>query len=169
MIFKMKVYWNNMMLILCLVTFNVAALERGDQVPPVSLIKWNSDNSLVDLQKLQGKVLYIDFWASWCIPCKKSFPMMNELRNKYHSGELEIVAINMDEYREDAEKFLIKYPALFTILAGNAETAKAFDIPGLPTAYLVNQQGVIMSRHIGFNKKSSEKTIKQIDFLLAEK
>ena len=94
---------------------------------------------------------------------------MNELRNKYHSDELEIVAINMDEYREDAEKFLTKHPALFTILTGNAETAKAFEIPGLPTAYLVNQQGVIMSRHIGFNKKSPEKTIKRINFLLANK
>jgi thiol-disulfide isomerase/thioredoxin len=167
--FKVKVYWNKILLILCLGTFNLSALERGDPLPPVTLIKWNSDKLLVDLQKFQGKVLYIDFWASWCIPCKKSFPMMNELRNKYHSDELEIVAINMDEYREDAEKFLTKHPALFTILTGNAETAKAFEIPGLPTAYLVNQQGVIMSRHIGFNKKSPEKTIKRINFLLANK
>ncbi|MFQ3236124.1 MAG: thiol-disulfide isomerase/thioredoxin [Paraglaciecola sp.] len=165
----MKRYWNITLLVIYLNAFNVVAVEKGEQLPLLTLTAWNNDHVVVDLQKLKGKVLYIDFWASWCIPCKKSFPMMNELRNKYSSAELEIVAINMDEYRKDAEKFLTKHPALFTVVTGNAEAANTFNIPGLPTAYLVNQQGYIMSRHIGFNKKTSEKTIKQIDFLLAEK
>lgn len=144
------------------------AVNRGEPVPALELAAWQDTNPAINLQGLHGKILYIDFWASWCVPCKKSFPFMNTLREKYSAEELQILAINMDEYRADADKFLKTKPALFTLLQGNTETAKAFDIPGLPTAYLVDINGMVVARHTGFNIKSASKTIKQIDFLLAK-
>jgi cytochrome c biogenesis protein CcmG/thiol:disulfide interchange protein DsbE len=156
------------LLVITFIAFNAMAVNRGEPVPALELAAWQDANPAINLQGLHGKILYIDFWASWCVPCKKSFPFMNTLREKYSAEELQILAINMDEYRADAEKFLKNTPALFTLLQGNAEVAKAFDIPGLPTAYLIDINGMIVARHTGFNKKSAKKTIQQIEFLLAK-
>lgn len=155
------------MMVSCLISLQVLALDKGEVVPQLSLLDWN--NQSVELSDYQGKLLYIDFWASWCIPCKKSFPFMNELQAKYPADKFQVLAINMDENRQDAQEFLKKYPANFAVLQGNSELAKAFGITGLPMAFIVDENGKLVVKHSGFNQSKASKKIKQIEYLLEKK
>ncbi|WP_210418784.1 TlpA disulfide reductase family protein [Aliikangiella coralliicola] len=109
---------------------------------------------VVDISQYKGKVVYLDFWASWCIPCRKSFPWMNEIRQKYSPDELAIVAVNLDKERKLAEEFLKKYPAEFEIVFDPAgSSAKKYQILGLPSSLLIDRNGKIISTQTGFFKK----------------
>ena len=111
----------------------------------------------VELSDYTGKIVYLDFWASWCGPCRKSFPWMSDLQNRYQN-DLKVIAINLDEDREQALAFLKKYPAGFTVAFDPEEkVAEAYGVPGMPTSYLIGPAGQIVSSHIGF--RNSEKNI----------
>ena len=143
------------------------AVEKGELSPNAMLTSLAGDKT-VNLSDQKGKLIYVDFWASWCIPCKKSFPFMNELHQRFGQQGLEIMAINMDENVIDAEKFLEKYPAEFSLFKGTSEIAKSFNVPGLPVAYLIDENGVVIDKHIGFNDRKAKKVITQITTLLSQ-
>src|SRR5581483_7906899 len=86
-----------------------AAVAVGEAAPAFALP--SAQGSTVALADLRGKVVYVDFWASWCGPCKRSFPWMNELAQRYGKDGLAIVAVNVDKKRSDAERFLATTPA----------------------------------------------------------
>lgn len=113
----------------------------------------------------KGKVIYLDFWASWCTPCRKSFPWMNDMQAKYQQEGLIIVSINVDSKQENAASFLQQTPADFHILYDSKGVlAKKFKLKGMPSSYLFNRQGEIVSAHVGFNGKKKalfEQEIKQ--------
>jgi cytochrome c biogenesis protein CcmG/thiol:disulfide interchange protein DsbE len=114
-------------------------------------------SSTVSLAQLKGKVVYLDFWASWCGPCRQSFPWMNEMHAKYGAKGLVVLAINVDATTADAKKFLSETPAKFEIAYdAKGVTPKAFGIRGMPTSYLIDRTGKVLSTHAGFNpaKKS---------------
>ena len=121
------------------------------------------------LKSLNGKVVLVDFWASWCGPCLKSFPWMNELQQK-HAGEgLVILAVNLDQERALADAFLNKVPAKFKVEfdpAGNI--ARQFDVQAMPTSFLIDRKGHVRLRHAGFKDKHRAEREKQIDQLLKE-
>jgi len=79
---------------------------------------FGSASETFNLSDYQGKVVILDFWASWCVPCRRSFPWMNEMQNKYGDDGLVIVAVNLDSEVSDAEAFLERYPADFSIYYG---------------------------------------------------
>jgi cytochrome c biogenesis protein CcmG, thiol:disulfide interchange protein DsbE len=102
---------------------------------------------------LRGKVVYVDFWASWCGPCRKSFPWMSELQQRHAAEGLQVVAVNVDEKREDAVAFLAKVPARFTIAYDPAgATPKAYGVKGMPSSALVGRDGQLLWMHTGFNE-----------------
>jgi thiol-disulfide isomerase/thioredoxin len=124
------------------------ALEVGAALPPISL---PTQSGAVDAAKLKGKVVYVDFWASWCGPCKQSFPWMNEMHAKYAASGLEIIAINVDAKAADAERFLMATPAKFTIaFDAKGQTPKQFDVKAMPTSYLADRDGKVVLVHAGF-------------------
>ena len=144
----------------------ISSSVNSQPIPETQLINFKTGET-ISTTSLQGKVLYLDFWASWCKPCKKSFPFMNELHNKYPSDKFAVIAINMDENREDAESFLAQLPAEFEVYTNpDNELAKSLELPGLPVAFVVDSNGEIKGRHIGFNKRKVGKKHKQIDFLI---
>ena len=105
----------------------------------------------VSLESLRGPVVYVDFWASWCGPCRRSFPWMNDMAQKYGDRGFKVVAINVDKRRADADKFLAQVPANFTIVfdpAGTAPTAWA--VTGMPSSYLVDAKGNVVATESGF-------------------
>jgi thiol-disulfide isomerase/thioredoxin len=115
-----------------------------------------TEKATLDLSRYKGQTVYVDFWASWCIPCKKSFPWMEALHQKYHDKGLQIIAVNLDENASDADQFLQKFPVSFTIIRDpEGRLAQRFDIQGMPTALLFDASGTLISRHIGF--RSDEK------------
>lgn len=117
---------------------------------PVTFTVETADGS-VDAESLRGQVVLVDFWASWCTPCRKSFPWMNEMKARYGDDGLTIIAINLDKDRALAEQFLADLSADFTIgYDPEAILAKQFDVIGMPSAYLIGRDGEVLSSHVGF-------------------
>lgn len=127
------------------------ALDAGVPAPELKL---PGLKEAVDLASLKGKVVYVDFWASWCGPCKKSFPFMNDLQAKYRAEGFEVLAINLDAKREDADKFLAEVPAQFTLaFDAKGDSAKRFEIKGMPSSYLIGRDGKVVAAHKGFKEE----------------
>lgn len=117
----------------------------------------------INLPQLSGKVVYVDFWASWCAPCLQSFPFMNELHSKYSEKGLRIVAISVDKERADVDTFLRKNPALFIIAFDPAGlTAKQYQIKGMPSSYLIGRNGQLIKIHRGFKNTDREQIERSI-------
>jgi thiol-disulfide isomerase/thioredoxin len=110
----------------------------------------DSGNPL-DLERLRGKVGVVDFWASWCEPCRHSFPWLNEMQAKYADRGLVIIGVNVDRDGAEAERFLRETPARFRIVYDPAGAlATRYDVPGMPSSYVIGRNGDIVARHIGF-------------------
>lgn len=137
------------------VALPVHALEVGDQAPEFEL---PGSGQTVKLPKHPGKVIYLDFWASWCGPCRQSFPWMNAMQEKYKGQDFQVIGINLDGQAEDAEKFLAKLPAKFTIAYDPKGTsARQYGVKGMPTSLLIGKDGKIIYVHMGFNTESRDK------------
>ena len=123
----------------------------------------------VTLQDYRGKVVYLDFWASWCVPCRHSFPWMNAMQKNYGTKGLEVVTINMDKKRALADKFLKKYPANFTVAFDpEGKSAENYGVMGMPSSYIINRKGEIVYSHVGFREKTASKIESQIAGALAK-
>jgi thiol-disulfide isomerase/thioredoxin len=122
----------------------------------------------LDLSKYKGKVIYLDFWASWCGPCKESFPWLNQLQKDHPN--IKIIGINLDKNKIDAEKFLKSNPADFEIIYNpEANLANTFKVKGMPYSVIFNKDGKPIFNHIGFSAKKSNKYVKEIESLLESK
>ena len=130
---------------------SAVSVELGK--PAVDFELLDSKQEGVKLSGYQGKVVYLDFWASWCVPCRETFPFMNQLQEKYGKDGLEIIAVNIDTKRPDADKFLAQYPPGFTVLFDpKRAVAKSYELKGLPTTFLIDRSGNVISTHLGFQK-----------------
>ena len=118
-----------------------------------------------------GKVVLVDFWASWCVPCEASFACMNRLQSSYSAKGLVIIGISVDEEKAGFDAFVAKQKPSFTVVHDSAhKAAESFSPPGMPTSYLVDRKGNIRYIHKGFKGASTEKDYtKEIEALLAEK
>lgn len=131
----------------------VGAVEVGQVAPDFDL---PGSAGPVKLAALKGKVVYVDFWASWCGPCRQSFPWMNEMQAKYGAQGLTVVGINVDKKRADADSFLKNTPAQFTVAYDDkGTTPTAYQIKGMPSSYLVDRNGKIIATHAGFRAEDS--------------
>lgn len=123
----------------------------------------------VSLSKLKGQVVYVDFWATWCPPCRKSFPWMNEIQQRYANDGLQIVAINLDKEQAPVEKFLREMsPSFIIALDPEATTAERFDVQVMPTSFLVDRNGNVILTHRGFRNKDTGALEEKIKSLLAK-
>ena len=137
--------------------FLIALLVQGSSVWAVEAGKPLPDLGLAEVQKTKGQYIYIDYWASWCGPCRQSFPWMNALQAKLGSKGLKVVAVNVDAKRADADKFLTHTAAQFTIAFDpQGESAKKLAIKTMPTSMLVNPEGKVLFVHSGFRAEEKE-------------
>jgi len=111
----------------------------------------------LDLADYEGSVVVIDFWASWCVPCRRSFPWLNAMQSKYADDGLIIIGVNVDRVRADADKFLERFPASFDIIYDSeAELAKRFGVQAMPSSFVIGRDGVIRDRHLGFKTRKQD-------------
>lgn len=105
----------------------------------------------VKLADFRGKYVYLDFWASWCGPCKHSFPWMDALQKRYGAAGLQVVAVNVDTSRGDAEQFLALVPSGFVVAWDpTGAVAKQYAIKGMPSSVLIDPAGQVVAVHAGF-------------------
>jgi thiol-disulfide isomerase/thioredoxin len=114
-------------------------------------------DSELPLEQYDGKVVVLDFWASWCGPCRRSFPWLNAMHAKYQSEGLVIIGINLDARREDAEEFLEEYPADFQIYFDiDASLAYEYEVEAMPSSVVIGRDGEIRASHQGFKVKQQD-------------
>ncbi|MCB1664300.1 MAG: TlpA family protein disulfide reductase [Pseudomonadales bacterium] len=127
------------------------AIEEGEQAPLFTLPDIQEGKPDISLESLRGKTVYVDFWASWCAPCLRSMPLINELYAKYKDRGFEVVAINVDDPIEDGQEFLLDTPLDYLIAADtDNDVLEAFGVTGMPTSFLVDRDGVVRMVHMGF-------------------
>jgi len=144
------------------------AADSGDASPNCTLNSIDGARAF-DLGEFKGKVVYLDFWASWCGPCAKSFPFMNALHHELGGKGLQIVGVNLDENPEDAKTFLQQNPVDFTIAADKEEQcARKYDVKAMPSSVLIGRDGVIHHVQMGFRADEANELKAQVEKLLTE-
>ncbi len=150
-------------------TFSVQAVEIGQPAPQFTLPILKND-SPISLKQFVGKIVYLDFWASWCAPCKTSFPLLNKLHAKFKTQGFDVIAVNLDENKDLAEKFLQEVPVDFTVLRdSNGEWADKYVVDSMPTSFIIDKNGVVQKIHHGFVAEDIKEIEAKINELLAKK
>lgn len=129
----------------------------------------DKDGRVRTLAEFKGKVILVDFWASWCGPCKESFPALDALHEEMHGRGLDVVAVNVDEDAGDAAAFLSgRTPTMTVLFDPKGKTPEAYQVEGMPTSFLIDHDGNIRFRHLGFNSHTRADFQREINLLLQE-
>ena len=139
----------------------------GTPAPEIGL--HDDRGALVRLTDLKGHVVLIDFWASWCLPCKTSFPKLDALYRDLHPRGLDVLAINVDERPGDATAFLQRQPHVMPVLFDpKGQAPQAFAVRGMPTSVILDRAGIIRFTHVGYREKTVDLYRNEIERLLGE-
>lgn len=143
------------------------AIQPGEVAPVV--VAPQKEGKDFDMAALAGRVVYVDFWASWCAPCSKTLPIFERLHQAYGKKGFTVLGINVDEHRTPALRMLSRIPVSFPIVFDpKGQWAGIYDPPGMPSGYLVDRRGVVRYRHVGYNETDLPALIKKIEDLLEE-
>jgi thiol-disulfide isomerase/thioredoxin len=145
-----------------------AAFAAGIGDPAPAFVLRDAHGDTLSLDRLRGQVVYVDFWASWCGPCRRSFPWMNEMQRQYGGRGLAIVAINVDRNPADAARFLERNPAQFAVAYDQAGvTPLAYAVQDMPSSYLIDSRGKVVEVEHGFHDERKGALEQRIQGLLA--
>jgi len=140
--------------------FGRHSMRHSGLLAAILLLFWQAgvaDNAPVNITDYEGKVVVLDFWASWCVPCRRSFPWLNEMHAKYGDDGLVIIGVNLDQEQSEAEAFLQEFPAQFQIHFDESKTlATKYEVVAMPSSYVLGPDGEILKRHYGFKVKKQE-------------
>jgi peroxiredoxin len=132
------------------------SLAPGEPAPACSAPLLDGTRSM-SVAEYRGKVVYLDFWASWCGQCRESFPFMNDLQRQLAGKDLAIVAVSVDKAADDARRFAARYAARFSLAIDSAGSCPAaYQLPGMPTSFVIDRQGVVRAVHAGFRSGDAE-------------
>jgi len=164
----MQLTWTACRLAAGLLTLATANAELKPGAPFPDLTTFKLEGKLPE--SLKGKVVLVDFWASWCGPCVESFPAMDELQKKYGPQGLVILAINVDEKKADMEDFLKTHPVSFTIVRDAAQKlVDKVEVGTMPSSFLLDTEGKVRFAHSGFHgDKTKKQYAQEIESLLAK-
>jgi thiol-disulfide isomerase/thioredoxin len=122
----------------------------------------------INLDQFKGKVVVVDFWASWCGPCRQSFPWLSTVARKYRDQGLVVVGVNVDRERANADRFLKEVGAGFPIIYdAHGDLAARYHVGGMPSSYILAPDGHVLSTHIGFKSSSRAEREAEIEHALA--
>lgn len=153
--------------VLLIPSLAAAKVNAGDRAVDFTLK--SMDGKTVKLSSLKGKVVLVDFWASWCVPCKKELPALDKLQGELQAAKKDIViiTINIDQEKANAEKFLkgagVKH--LVTLLDPEGSVAGQYDLPTMPTSYVIDKKGIVKAVHAGYEPGDEKKLAKELEAL----
>jgi len=152
----------------CAVPSLALAVKPGDRAPEIDLPTLAGKR--VKLSSLRGSVVVVDFWASWCVPCKKELPALDVLAKRYADDRQPVVflAVGIDKERGNAEKQLAasKVTHLEVLLDPDGKTAAAYDLPTMPSSFIIDAKGLVKQMHAGYKNGDEHKLAAEIDALL---
>lgn len=147
--------------VLLLFSGQALAVEAGQQAPDFSLP--GSGQQSLKLSEFRGKLVYLDFWASWCESCKQSLPWMASLSNTIDPAKFEVIAVNLDSERADAEEMLNMLNAKFRVaFDAEGQTPEMFNVQAMPSSFLIDPQGKVISVFEGFDAQHRMEIERQI-------
>lgn len=160
-------------LLAALVVTLLTTMARADEirvpVPPFTLPAIANAGGDFDQSSLKGRVSYVDFWASWCGPCRISLPAIDAIHQELQGRGFQAIAISVDVVEEDATDFLARYPVSYPVLLdASGKVGKTFAVNGMPSGYLVDRSGQVRAVHVGFRKGDEVALREEILALLAE-
>ena len=156
-------------IVLCILAHAASALDAGAPLPALSAPRLGEGGAAVDLAALRGKVVYVDFWASWCVPCRLSMPTLDAMYKKNGPRGFVVVGFNKDVEAADAQRFLQRVPVSFPLAQDPKDAAaRAFDVKAMPSGYLADRKGVVRKVHRGFTQETAASLEREIDELLKE-
>ena len=166
----MSIYRFTSAVVLALVAIASGQVAAAPPKAAPDVLLRTATGETVQLATFRGKVVLIDFWASWCVPCKTSFPALDVLYREYQPRGLEVLAVNLDERRRDAETFLDDHPHRMMVLFDpKAAAPVAFRVKGMPTSFLIDKDGNIRFTHMGYSGDVDRSYRNEIAQLLAER
>ena len=126
-----------------------------------------SADDLLDIAAFRGQVVYVDFWASWSAPCRRSFPWMSRMQGELGPDGFIVIAVNVDHVHADAERFLQDHiPRFGIVFDPDGVLAGKFGVKGIPTSFLIDRRGQIQWKHEGFQLRDREVLARQIRALV---
>jgi thiol-disulfide isomerase/thioredoxin len=126
----------------------------------------------INLADYRGKIVLLDFWASWCVPCKQELPFLIEFYNKHKKEDFIVLAVNIDNKRENMLRFLRENDATNTfpvVFDSNKKIPPLYDLQAMPTSYFIDKKGVVRFVHSGFNESTKNEFRQELTLLLNEK
>ena len=145
------------------------ALEAGDRAPDFAAPSLEGGGT-VELAAHRGKVVYLDFWASWCAPCLTAIPEIEEMRTEFPADRFQILAVNLDQKTSKAMRFLAKHPIGYPSASDpKGRLPGQFGVDTMPTSYLIDTDGVIRYVHRGFKRGDGTRLRREIRALLEGK
>jgi cytochrome c biogenesis protein CcmG, thiol:disulfide interchange protein DsbE len=143
--------------------------HAGDGRPAPDVLLRSERGAEVRLASFKGKVVLVDFWASWCVPCATSFPALDALYRELEPRGFMVVAVNVDERRKDADAFLAAHPHVMPLFFDpKGESPSAFGVKGMPTSFLIDRAGIIRFAHVGYSADVGQRYRQEIGLLLSE-
>lgn len=143
------------------------AVQVGTSAPDLNLT--DLKGNVVTLKQFRGKVVFLDFWAPWCDPCREELPALDALYKKYRNDGFEVIGIDIDDSEKLVAEFLQKIPIAFSILIDKkGVTRREYNFRMLPTAFIIGRDGVIRNVHMGFGKEFLQMYDKEIAELLKQ-
>ncbi len=147
---------------MCVVLASFSQIKKGKPAPEISLI--NMEGNQINLSDLKGKVVLIDFWASWCGPCRNNNPRLIKLYQKYHDKGFEILGVSIDNNAQDWKQAVnedhLEWIQVDDKNGWNASTAKVYNVNAIPSSFLIDKDGII--REIDLEGRQLESKIKSL-------
>jgi cytochrome c biogenesis protein CcmG/thiol:disulfide interchange protein DsbE len=123
----------------------------------------------LDLSPYAGRVIYVDFWASWCAPCKASLPWLQDLQGRRRDEGLTVLLVNVDRDRKAAEAMLARQGVTLPVAWDpDGKIAQAYALEGMPSSFVYGRDGRLRDRHVGFDPRHADELERSIAALLAE-
>jgi peroxiredoxin len=158
--------------VLALLVFASAAAARAEVKtgqPALDFDATTLAGAPLKLSSLRGKVVLLDFWASWCEPCKKELPLLDKLAPRLHARGVEIVAVNIDDNRDKAADFLKSHGLHLTVVSDTSKKiVGAWEPPKMPSSFVVDKAGVVRAVHGGFEPGDETKLEAELTSLVTK-